>query len=129
MEVGLSMGLALGGSVNKKGLWEMSTPQFYFAWVDSDQTTFDPSTMLRMDEDIFSFERKHDEGQVCTLSIVIKNPRIGLLNAGRKLWAWFAYRKANGTVVPLFFGVLVGVPSDMFAELITLKFNARPHDY
>jgi hypothetical protein len=61
--------------------------------------------------------------------MTIRNPRVGLLNAGRKLWAWLSYRKSNGHVVPLFYGVLTGVPTDMFAELVQLKFNARPHDY
>ncbi len=102
---------------------------FYFAWVNPWETTFDAGTMLRFDEDIFSFELKHDEGQVATLSCVIKNPRIGLLNASRKLWAWLAYRKRDSTIKPLFFGTIVSVPGDMFAELITIKFNARPHDY
>lgn len=103
---------------------------FYFAWVDPDQTTFDESTMLRMDEDIFAMTVKQDEGQIATLDLTIKNPRVGLLNSGRKLWAHLAYRRAdNGHVVPLFFGVLVSVPSNMFAELVQIKLNARPHDY
>lgn len=106
----------------------MSGP-FYFAWVNPNETTFNAGTMLRMDEDIFSFTIKHDEGQFATCEMIITNPRIGLLNAGRKLWAWIAYKKANGTVVPIFHGVLVGVPTDLFAELVTIKFNARPHDY
>lgn len=107
----------------------MSNGPFYFAWVDSDQTTFDEGTMLVEDEDIFDFEIKHDEGQCATLHMTIKNPRIGLLNAGRKLWAWLSYRKSNGHVQSLFFGVLVSVPTDMLAELVELKFNARPHEY
>lgn len=102
---------------------------FYFAWVDEDQTEFDPDTMCRVDEDVFTFTLRHDEGQFATLDLTVKNPRIGLLNAGRKLWAWFSYRKLDDTVVPLFFGQLIAVPADLFAELISLKFNARPEDY
>lgn len=103
---------------------------FYFAWVDQDDTTFDTARHLVVDEDIFEFNIKHEEGQFCTLDLTVKNPRVGLLSAGRKLWAWLSYRKMDGvTIVPLFFGVLTGVPTDMFAELVQLKFNARPHDY
>lgn len=106
----------------------MSGP-FYFAWVNPDQKTFDESTMLRFDEDVFSFTIKHDEGQFATLEAVIKNPRVGFLNPGRKLWAWLAYLDSTAHVRPLFFGVLTGVPTDLFAELVTIKLNARPHDY
>ncbi len=107
----------------------MSGP-FYFAWVNPDETTFDESTMARFDEDVFDFTIKHDEGQFAVLDVTLKNPRIGLLNAGRKLWAWLAYkRQDNAHVVPLFFGVVTGLPTDLFAELIQVKFNARPHDY
>lgn len=108
----------------------MSNPgPFYFAWVDASDSTFVEGTHARVDEDIFDFTIKHDEGQFATLDLTIKNPRIGLLNAGRKLWAWFAYKDSTGHVRPLFFGVLVGVPTDMFAELVQLKFNARPEDF
>lgn len=107
----------------------MSGP-FYFAWVDPDQSTFDESTMSRFDEDVFAFAIKHDEGQFATMDATIKNPRVGLLNAGRKLWAWLAYkRQDNAHIVPLFFGVVTGLPTDLFAEMVQLKFNARPHDF
>jgi hypothetical protein len=103
------------------------TVPFYFAWVDEDQTTFDPSTMNVVDEAIFDMDLDHEEGQCPTLTLTIKNPRVGLLSPGRKVWAWLSYQKGL-TIKPLFFGVLVGVPSDMFAELITIKLIARsPH--
>ena len=119
---------------------------FFFAYVDDDQVEFDPTVHNVMDEDIFDFEVKHDEGQVPTMHITIQNPRIGLLNPSRKQWAYLSYAPASadevteinamyGTsylypcIIPIFFGVLVGVPSDFFAELITLQFNARSEDY
>jgi hypothetical protein len=79
-----------------------------------------------MDEDIFDFTSSTTKASTRSFRLTVRNPRIGLLNAGRKLWAWLSYRDSNGHVVPLFFGVLVGVPTDMFAELVQLKFNARP---
>jgi hypothetical protein len=107
-----------------------SIPSFYFAWVYENETTFDPTTMTVVDEDIFSFDLKHDEGQHPTLDLEIINPRIGLLNPGRKVWAWFARQDpTNGHIVPLFFGVLLGIPTSIFDEKITLKFIARAHTY
>ena len=191
---------------------------FLFAWVNADQTTFDES-MLRVDEHILEIDLEHEEAQIPTLSITIKNPRVGLLNPGRYQWAWIAYQPPNldpyaegtfygpgdytgipngygssgatnntppalegtpeyvvdgyvqkgyqvydgatnpvtppvppppkfgvspspsggasgpppyingNTVVPIFFGELIGVPDDLFAEKITLKFLARSMNY
>ena len=107
----------------------MANPPIYFAYVDPDQTTFDPTTMLRMDETIFSLEIKHDEGQICMAEVTIKNPYVGLLSATRKQWCWIAYEDKTGHVTPVFFGALVGIPTGFFAELIKLTFHARPQDY
>jgi hypothetical protein len=106
------------------------TLPFTFYWALENQTTFNPSTMNVFNEDIASFEIKHDEGQIPTLDIVIKNPRIGLLAPGRRVWAWLGWLSPAasiyaGALVPLFFGVLVGVPTSMFAEKVTLQFIAR----
>ena len=191
---------------------------FLFAWVNADETEFN-ETMLRVDEEILSIDLKHEEGQIPTLEIEIRNPRVGLLNANRYQWAWLAYQPPNldpyfdgafsgpgdfsnipngfgssgasdntpldvegtpeyvvdgyvlpgyqvydgaftpltppapptpntgfspgpspgplgpppyingNTVVPIFFGELIGVPSDLFAEKITLKFIARSMNY
>jgi hypothetical protein len=53
------------------------------------------------------------------------NP-IGLLGPGRKIWAWFALD--CGTALFKFRGRLVGVPTSIFEELVTLEFIARPLD-
>ena len=187
---------------------------FLFAWVNADETTFN-ETMLRNDEEVLEIDMTHDESQVPTLSVTIKNPRVGLLSPGRFQWAWIAYQPPNldpyaegtfsgpgdftgipngygssgapnntpptivgtpewvsadwvmpgwqvydgamipiippvppppnlglspspsggasgpppymngNTVVPIFLGELIGVPDDLFAEKITLKFLAR----
>lgn len=101
---------------------------YYFAWVDPTDTTFSPS-FERYDENVFSLRREHLEGNIPSLQIEIRNPRIGLLHAGRKVWAWLSWRSPSGTVKPLFFGRLVGVPTNMFAEFVTLQFIAKPVDY
>jgi hypothetical protein len=102
-----------------------------FAWVNETQNTFDPTTMARFDEEILSFKIDHQEGQVPTLDMVIKNPRIGLLAPGREVWGWFAWQSPTndpiyvGALVPLFFGVLVGIPTNLFQEKISIRLLAR----
>jgi hypothetical protein len=108
--------------------------QFYFAWVDSSETSYGP-THVRYDENVFSFTITHREGECAQLSLTIKNPKIGLLAAGRKVWGWLSFSD-SGTAgaQPLFFGRLLGIP-DMagsatgFAELLTLTFVAKPIDF
>src|ERR1035437_2946794 len=102
----------------------MMTFPFTFYWAEETETTFNATTMNVLDEEILSFDIKHDEGQIPTLDIIIKNPRIGLLAPGRKVWAWLAWYNGT-TLVPLFFGVLVSMPTSTFQEKVTLQFIAR----
>ena len=101
---------------------------FYFAWADATDTTFG-SQFEVVDEDIFSFVVHHEEGQIPDLEITLRNPRIGLLHGTRKVWAWLSYGPPSGAVIPIFFGELVGLPTNLFDELVTLKFHARPTTY
>jgi hypothetical protein len=103
----------------------------YFAWVDPTETVFAPEH-LRWDEDVFSFALKQSEGDPASLTLVVRRPRnsagnaIGLLGPGRKIWAWFALD--CGPDLVRFRGRLVGVPTSIFEELVTLEFVARPID-
>src|SRR5215831_8205926 len=105
---------------------------FYWAWCDSSETTYSLSH-ARYDENVFSFTITGSEGECAQLSLTIKNPKIGLLSAGRKVWGWLSYDLGIGPQ-PLFFGRLLGIP-DMqgsvsgFAELLTLTFVAKPIDF
>lgn len=99
----------------------------YFAWVDPTATTFN-SAYARVDEHIASFKLEHLEGQIPTLTVEIKNPRIGLLNPGRLLWAWLSWTDGIA-IYPLFFGRLVGIPSDILNEVITVQLIARASNY
>jgi hypothetical protein len=103
-----------------------SLSTFYFAWVSSAETGFTGGHM-REDELIFSFELKHEEGQFAELELEIANPHIGLLSRGA-LWAWFSWSDGSG-VYPLFFGRLVGIPDDLFADVIKIRMIARPLNY
>ena len=101
---------------------------FFFAWVNSDETTFNPAVHNREDENIYAFSADHAEGEFASLTIEIRNPRIGLLAPSRKQWAWLSWD--NGSAIePLFFGRLVGIPTSINQEIVTLVFSARPADY
>lgn len=111
----------------------MSGPIF-FAWVDGTETTFDPLTHAREDEDVFSFTITHEEGQIPVLDLVLRYPEvagvaIGLLRAGRKQWAWLSWRNGSGDVEPLFFGRMVGFPDNVNDILVPIRFLARARNY
>lgn len=75
-----------------------------------------------IDDEVMSFSVDQSEGDCATLTVSIRNPRVGLLSLG--LNASFSY---DGET--LFNGRLVGVPDDMQGEIISLTFLARPDDY
>lgn len=98
------------------------TGPFFFAWCNEADAF--SSAMHRFDEDIFSFQFEQQEGEFATLTIEIKNPKVGLLSVGRQLWCWFAVA-VGGTVYELFHGRLVGIPTSIFNEVVTLQFIAQ----
>jgi hypothetical protein len=103
----------------------------YFAWIDPTETVFGPEHM-RWDESVFSFTIEQNEGDPASMTVVVRRPRnssgnpIGLLGPGRKVWCWFALDCGPGLFK--FRGRLVGVPTSIFEELVTLEFIARPFD-
>ena len=105
---------------------------FCFAWVDPG-VGFNPEVHNVEDEDVFSHEFSHEEGNVAGLDLVIRNPRIGLLNPGRKLWCYYSFNRADegepDDLVPLFYGRLMGIPQNVFSNLVTISFTARPADF
>ena len=103
----------------------------YFAWIDASETTFGPEH-LRWDEKVFSFTLSQEEGDPAHLTVALLRPRnedgdpIGLLGPGRKIWCWFALD--CGPDLIKFRGRLVGIPTSLFEERVTLEFVARPVD-
>jgi hypothetical protein len=103
----------------------------YFAWIDPSETSF-TSAHLRWDEQVFSFKLSQDEGDPAQLTAVVRRPRnaagdpIGLLGPGRLIWCWFAFD--CGPDLIRFRGRLVGIPTSIFEELVTLEFVAKPVD-
>ncbi len=101
--------------------------KIYFAWVLQTETTFGPEHHV-VDEDAFDYQCQHDEGQLPTLNVQVRNPRIGLLNPGRKRYAWVSVD--NGSMVtPIFFGRLTGIPTNIFQEVVTLSFISQHPDW
>lgn len=101
---------------------------FYFAWVADGNTTFGVEHQVQ-DEDVVGFRVTHNEALVPGAVLVIRNPRVGLLNEDRMQWAWISHRKKNNTVEAVFHGRLVTMPADIVGELVTIEFTARPEDY
>ena len=103
----------------------------YFAWIDASETTF-TSGHMRWDESVYSFSCEQNEGDPASLTVTVKRPRnvtgdpIGLLGPGRKIWCWFSLD--CGPSLFKFRGRLVGIPTSIFDELVTLEFIARPFD-
>lgn len=107
--------------------YKHTTGPFYFAWTDSSDNVFSHHHKV-YEENIFSFNLTHEEGQIPVLQIEIKNPKSGLLNSSRNKWCWFSWTDGS-TVYPLFYGRLVGIPSDILGEVVQLQFVARATDY
>ena len=63
---------------------------FYWAWVDATETTF-TTDHVREDETLFGFAVSQSEGEFAALSLELKNPRVGLLSPGRKVWGWLSW--------------------------------------
>lgn len=109
---------------------------FYFARVDATDDEFDPSFAINDFErfaesdgrrigSVLSFDLSGNEGDFDLLELVVANPLEGLL-AG-PLYLWFA--RDNGTdIEPVFFGRLVGIPTDVTGNRVTLQYTARPRD-
>ena len=105
--------------------------RFYFAWVEPGETSF-TQAHAREDERIYSISVSHAEGDFASAEIDIRNPRVGLLHASRKIWAWISWDGDDNSSVgaePLFFGRLVGSPTELQNEIVRLTFTARPSDY
>jgi hypothetical protein len=122
--------LALGGlaGVAPGTPGVVSQQMFFFAWTD-EASEFD-SSMLREDESIYSFELIHEESDFPSLRLDLKNPKVGLLAAGRNVWCWFSWRNPeSGEIIPLFHGRLIGIPEDLHDEVVRLQFVARPSNY
>jgi len=99
-----------------------------FAWVDADEADFLPEH-ARADLEIVSVVIAQEEGQFAEAILTVKNPRVGLLSPGRKVWAWIGWDDDDTAAVPLFFGHLRAWPTDFLADAVDLQFLAEPDDF
>lgn len=106
----------------------MSQEKFYLAFIN-EHDVFDPAVHNREDELVYSFDLSQVEGDFALLSCIIKNPRIGLLNASRKQWVFFSFDDGSGTPEVWFKGRLTAIPTNIFDTLVTLNFIAKPSNY
>src|SRR5579859_7278185 len=98
----------------------------FLAQVDKTDNVFS-SAFEREDFNLFSFELKHEEADKPTLTAVVMNPQVGLLRPGAHLYGWLSFNtNSTAGVVPLMFGRLLGVPSDILGEKVKLVFVADP---
>lgn len=112
-------------------------PIFYLAWVN-EGVTFSAGTHATTatkiwdgaegGEIVFSLEIEQSEGEFPSLRAELKNPRVGLLSAGRNQWIWLSADSGAGAQ-PLFNGRIVGVPQRMADEVVEVEFVARPPDF
>jgi hypothetical protein len=102
----------------------MPFPLFYFTWVGPG-VTFDPTTHAVKSLVPFNFTISQQEGEAAHLSIDIVNDGSGLLNGSHPDWAFLSWDNGSGPA-PLFYGRLLGVPSGVQGEVITIEFDARP---
>lgn len=110
---------------------------FYLAWV-GEGVAFNAGTHATVvtkvwdgtegDEEVFSIEIEHSEGEFPSLTAELINPRVGLLSAGRNQWVWLSADEGAGAA-PLFNGRIVGVPEQLTDQVIRVQFVARPPDY
>lgn len=117
----------LAGAASVYGFGRATWPMFGFALVPSG--TAWAAELYRFDARVLSLDLAQSEGHFATLTIDIKNPRVGLLAPGREVWCWLSWRRGDGTVEPMFNGRLIAAPGNLQAERITLTFRAKPADY
>jgi hypothetical protein len=115
---------------------------FYFAKVFDGEDVFGPH-FYRNDLIVLRYDYEQDETGKPTLIIEVINPRTGLIGAGKPDWCWFSvynYRSYNvvgadgntyapGTVVPLFHGRILSIPTSLLDETITIEYQTFPDDF
>lgn len=82
----------------------------------------------REDQKIFAAKLGQTEANYATLTITIRNPRTTLIGPHHPVYCFFAYDDQTDVTL-VFTGRLVGLPTNLFAEIIELKYIAQPLDW
>lgn len=99
---------------------------FYFAWADFGEEFGEEHLLFELR--IIAFTLSQQENEVAVLDIVAINPRIGLLNPGRKKYCFFAWDDGI-EITPLFYGRIVGIPASIAQNKVQLQFRAEPDGF
>jgi hypothetical protein len=114
----------------------MAVLPFNIYLAEGTETTFNPATMAVYDLPVLEMAKTEEEGQVPVLDIVTRRPgwpgvSIGLLTPGRPVWAWLSYNPPTTSPlyghgpIPIMFGVLYAIPSNLSGQRIKLRYQAR----
>lgn len=95
----------------------------HFAWLPA-PAAFDPVTHAVFNEPWRSLTIEGVEGQSAVASVDVQNPQTGLLAPGRNKYAQISLTR-DGTVHHLFAGRVVGAPSGLSGDFMTLSLDAR----
>lgn len=102
---------------------------FLLHWVNADDVPFVQDYAVE-DESVFSIDWEHKEGAFAALSVTIRNPRVSLLSPLRPQYAYLSYRAdGDANAIPFFFGWVVGIPTSVLDELVTVEMIAEPLDF
>jgi hypothetical protein len=99
----------------------------YFAYVDPG-VPFDDSVHNVQDENVFDLQIQQRENSFATATVLIQNPRQGLLAPARKTRVYIS-KQVGATVKLLFAGRLVGFPLDFGQETISMEFISQADNW
>ena len=105
----------------------MPVGKLFFALVDPDEV-FDEVVHAREDVPVFSLNIDQSEGQFASASIEIPNMGIGILSPAFKKRIFISCEHEGGIKL-LFSGRVMGFPSNLSGETITLEYDARPEGW
>lgn len=105
----------------------MKVGKLYFAMVDASDV-FDQDVHNVEDLQVFDLKISQSEGEFSRAQLEIPNPGTGLLSSTRKQYIFISC-DFNGDVIPLFAGRVVGFPTDLTQETITVEYVAQPTDW
>jgi hypothetical protein len=102
---------------------------FFSAWVPP-STPWSNALKIK-DLDIATLNVTQSENNCATLTVLVRNPQVGLLAVGRLVWLWLAWENDLGVTTPIFYGRLIPVPNRATNEGqgATLSFLARPLNF
>lgn len=103
--------------------------QIYFAAVDLPAASYDDAIHSVEDETLLRLKISQSEGEFATAEVEIENPGEGLLSPTRKKRCFISIENPSGSPKLIFAGRLVGYPTDVTQETVTLQYVAQPDDW